>query len=186
MQYAQTSRPMHLPPPAPTDPAIFSVPRPSGGYDYYRSPPGAVPAQNNDWPTPNNPHPNSIAVASIHVGRDLPPGSVMIGSGLQAIGSITAMPGAGGTITGVEALGAKGGFRPNAASGLGLGKGLGRALGAGNEDIGPIIQPDDLMTFSTPEAKVLGAVGFTIALLIAAYVIYDGEVNPPMHSNRGW
>lgn len=105
--YATQSRALALPEPAPTDPVIFSVPRLSGGYDYYQSPPGVAPGQNNDWDIPNVTHPNAIGVSSLHIGHPLPPGSVRIGSGYEAIGSITPMPGAGGMISGVEALGTR-------------------------------------------------------------------------------
>lgn len=105
--YATQSRALALPEPAPTDPVIFSVPRLSGGYDYYQSPPGVAPGQNNDWDIPNVSHPNAIGVSSLHIGHPLPAGSVRVGSGYEAVGSITPMPGAGGMISGVEALGTR-------------------------------------------------------------------------------
>lgn len=105
--YAAVAGTYHLPPQAPTASAIFSIPRPSGGYDYYRAPPGSAVAWNDDHPLPTVAHPNPIGVSSLTLGRDLPPGSVRIGQGQDAIGSITPMPGAGqGEIASLVALGA--------------------------------------------------------------------------------
>ena len=101
--FATGSKDYNLPAPEPTPPAIFSVPRKGGGYVYYRSPPGVAPGLGDNWPDPSMPHPNKIGVASITVGRPLPRGSVRIGEGDEAIGSITPLPGAGGRIPGLDA-----------------------------------------------------------------------------------
>ncbi len=101
MKYALASAPQNLPPPALTAPQMYSVPRPSGGYDYYQAPPGSSPGQNNDYPVPVVPHPNDIGLASVHVGRAMPRGCKFVGTGDRARGSITAMPGAGGDIPGL-------------------------------------------------------------------------------------
>ncbi len=118
MKYALSAAPQRLPPAAPTAPQMFSVPRLSGGFDYYQAPPGSSPGQNNDYPVPVVAHPNDIGLASVHVGREMPPGCRHVGSGERAVGSITPMPGAGGDIPGLGpselSLGALGG-----ADGLG-------------------------------------------------------------------
>jgi hypothetical protein len=122
---------------------MFSVPRPSGGYDYYQAPPGVAPPLNNDWPIPNVPHPNDIGLSSLHVGRALPAGSRRVGSGQQAVGSITAMPGAGGAIESLEALGV--GRRPASAV-QGLGE-LSMSPPAGAETAVPMILGAALVGF---------------------------------------
>lgn len=103
--FAKTARPVPLPRAAPTAAQIFSVPRLSGGYDYYKAPPGTTPPLGNDYPVPNVAHANPIGISSLHVGREMPPGCVKVGSGERAIGSVTAMPGAGGSIPGLGSLG---------------------------------------------------------------------------------
>lgn len=100
--YATDAAPSYLPSPSPTDPQVFSVPRLSGGYDYYRAPPGSSPGINNDYPPPVVKHGNDIGVAAVHIGRLMPPGCTHIGTGEEAIGSVTAMPGAGGKIPGIH------------------------------------------------------------------------------------
>lgn len=92
-RYALQGAPQALPRTAPTAPALYSVPRPSGGYDYYRAPIGSAPPQNDDFPVPTVPHANDVGVSSLTVGRPLPPGCVHIGSGDEARGSITPLPG---------------------------------------------------------------------------------------------
>lgn len=103
MRYATTSQGYNLPPPEPSAPAIFSVPRKGGGYVYYQAPEGVAPGLGDNWPDPVMPHPNPLGVASTAIGRVLPPGSVRIGEGDQARGSITPLPGQGGTIPGLDA-----------------------------------------------------------------------------------
>lgn len=105
--FATEARSTSLPKAHPTPPAVFSVPRGEGGFDYYESPAGSTPVWNADWPKPNVKHPNGVGVAAVHIGRDLPRGARKVGSGHVAIGSVTAMPGAGGTLPGIEALGAR-------------------------------------------------------------------------------
>jgi len=104
MRFATSSTPYNLPPPEPTPPAIFSVPKPGGGFVYYRSPPGVQPPLGNNWPLPNIAHPNPIGVSSLTIGRQLPPGSVRIGEGPNARGSITPMPGVWGDIPGLGSV----------------------------------------------------------------------------------
>jgi len=101
MRYATQSATYALPPPEPTPPAIFSVPKPGGGYVYYQSPAGVQPPLGNNWPLPAVSHPNPIGVASITIGRQLPRGSVRVGEGPDARGSVTPMPGAWGDIPGL-------------------------------------------------------------------------------------
>lgn len=101
-RYAATASPVPLPPASATDPQIFSVPKLSGGFDYYQGPPGSSPGVNNDYPAPVVRHANDIGVASVHVGRPMPAGAVFVGSGDDAVGSVTAMPGAGGKIPGIH------------------------------------------------------------------------------------
>lgn len=101
--FASLSQEYNLPPEEPTPPAIFSVPKKGGGYVYYRSPPGVAPGLGDNWPNPSIRHPNPIGVASVTIGRSLPRGSVRIGEGKDAIGSITPLPGAGGDIPGLDA-----------------------------------------------------------------------------------
>ena len=101
--YANTAQSFNLPPPEPTPPAIFSVPRQGGGYVYYQSPEGIAPGLGNNWPLPSMKHPNGIGIASVAMGRHLPRGSVRIGEGDEARGSITPLPGAGGAIPGLDA-----------------------------------------------------------------------------------
>lgn len=96
--FAQLAGPHNLPPAAATPPAILSVPKPGGGYDYYQAPAGWQPALGDNWPLPEYPHPNKIGVASVALGRAMPAGCVKVGEGQQAIGSVTALPGAGGVI----------------------------------------------------------------------------------------
>lgn len=109
MRYATHSQDYNLPPPEPTPPAIFSVPKAGGGFVYYQSPPGVAPGLGDNWPLPSIVHANRIGVASVSVGRPLPRGSVRIGEGDVARGSITPLPGAGGDIPGLDAsLGATG------------------------------------------------------------------------------
>jgi hypothetical protein len=103
--FAATSRQVSLPRPSATAPQIYSVPRLSGGYDYYQAPPGSSPALGNDYPVPNVSHPNPIGISSLHVGREMPPGCRLVGSGERAVGSVTAMPGAGGDIPNLGAMG---------------------------------------------------------------------------------
>ena len=100
----------NLPAPAATPPAIFSVPKAGGGFDYYQTPAGVAPGLGDNWPLPSIVHPNRIGISSLTVGRDLPPGSVKVGEGLEAKGSITPMPGAGGPLPGLDAEAAKAGF----------------------------------------------------------------------------
>ena len=102
-KYGKESQVYNLPPPQPTDRQMYSVPRMSGGYDYYQAPPGTQPGWNDNYPLPNVKHRNKVGLASIAVGRDMPHGSVWVGSGERAIGSITPMPGAGGQIPGLGA-----------------------------------------------------------------------------------
>jgi len=101
--FATRSKDYNLPAPEPTPPAIFSVPKKGGGYVYYRTPPGVAPGLGDNWPDPSMSHPNKIGVASITIGRPLPRGSVRVGEGEEAIGSITPLPGAGGRIPGLDA-----------------------------------------------------------------------------------
>jgi hypothetical protein len=102
-KYGNESQTFDLPPPEPTPPAIFSVPRLGGGYVYYQSPEGVAPGLGNNWPLPSMKHPNGIGLASIAMGRHLPRGSVRVGEGSEARGSITPLPGAGGAIPGLDA-----------------------------------------------------------------------------------
>jgi hypothetical protein len=92
-RYAVSGVPQTLPRPAATRPSLYSVPRPDGGFDYYRAPEGSRPPQNDDFPAPTVAHPNDLGVSSLTMGRPLPPGSVRVGSGSEAKGSITPMPG---------------------------------------------------------------------------------------------
>lgn len=174
--FALNARPVALPPVGPTPPAIFSVPRLSGGYDYYQAPPGTNPAINNDFPVPNIAHPNDVGVSSLHVGREMPPGCVKVGSGPLARGSVTALPGAGGEITGIEALGAKGGYRgvgEYAFDSRPFGRWPLRGYGGGEGDLA--IQPEDLWLpdFSNPTARVVFGVGLLAAIGVLAYVVKD-------------
>lgn len=179
-----------LPPVNPTPPAIYSVPEPSGGYTYWQAPAGTSPALNNDWPLPNVAHPNDIGVSSLHMGRPLPPGSVKIGSGHMARGSVTAMPGAGGEITGLEALGAKGGYK-----GLGDYQALdsrpfGRWPLRGYGDDGDlVVQPDDwfIMDLSDPTVQKTAALMslFALAGLYLMFRSHDEPAGQPS-SGRGW
>ncbi len=116
-QYALHGAPQRLPRPATTAAAIYSVPRPSGGYDYYRAPAGTSPPQNDDFPIPTVAHPNAVGVSSLTMGRPLPPGSMRIGSGDEARGSITPMPGV--TADGPLTSGLGGGAFSGVLSGLG-------------------------------------------------------------------
>ena len=103
MSFASSTQSYNLPPPEPTPPAVFSVPQKGGGYAYYQSPPGVAPGLGDNWPNPSIAHPNPVGVASTTIGRSLPPGSVLIGHGKEARGSITPLPGAGGAIPGLDA-----------------------------------------------------------------------------------
>lgn len=96
--FAQLAGPHNLPAAAPTPPAILSVPKAGGGYDYYQAPAGWQPPLGDNWPLPEYAHPNKIGVASVALGRAMPRGCVKVGEGQQAIGSVTALPGAGGVI----------------------------------------------------------------------------------------
>lgn len=173
--FANTSRGMPLPAAGATPAAMFSVPKQSGGYDYYQAPPGTNPAINNDFPTPNVAHPNDVGVSSLHVGREMPPGCVLVGSGPLAIGSVTAQPGAGGEITGIEALGAKGGYR-------GMGeyafdsRPFGRWPLRGYGDDGSLaIQPEDLWMpdFSNPTTRILFAGAAIVAVGVLGYIVRE-------------
>jgi hypothetical protein len=101
--FAKQAQDHNLPRPEPTPPAIFSVPKKGGGYVYYRSPPGVAPGLGDNWPNPSTAHANPIGIAAVSFGRPLPRGSVRIGEGDDAIGSVTALPGAGGRIPGLDA-----------------------------------------------------------------------------------
>ncbi len=91
--FALAASPQALPAPATLRPAIYSVPRPDGGFDYYEAPPGSSTPLNDDLPLPIIAHANPIGVSVLTLGRPLPPGSRLIGSGSRARGSCTAMPG---------------------------------------------------------------------------------------------
>lgn len=110
MKYALSATPTQLPAPAQTGPALYSVPRPDGGYDYWEGPPGSRTPQNDDLPLPNLPHPNDVGVSSLTLGRPLPPGARPTGKkGAEARGSVTPMPGVvpdGPLATGLGAYGA--------------------------------------------------------------------------------
>lgn len=107
--YGLSSAAYNLPDPSPTPPTTFSVPKAGGGYDYYQSPAGVAPGLGDNWPFPSMKHPNRVGISSLTVGRDLPPGSVKVGEGLEARGSITPMPGAGGPMPGLDAEAARAG-----------------------------------------------------------------------------
>jgi len=191
--YATHALATYLPPVQPTPPAIFSVPLPSGGFDYYQAPPGSIPAANNDWPLPNVAHPNPIGVSSLHLGRALPPGSVKVGSGHLAEGSITAMPGAGGEITGIEALGAKGGYRGFGAMALDsrpfgrfpLGyRGYGDDVSSG---AGMAAGPDEMLPdFSDPTVRKVFAVGALVAVVGLWWLNREGREERAPSSGRAW
>lgn len=108
-RYALSAAPLSLPAPSRTAPAVYSVPRPDGGYDYWEGPPGSSTPQNDDLPLPNLPHPNDVGVSSLTLGRPLPPGSRPTGrKGDIARGSVTPMPGVvpdGPLATGLGAYG---------------------------------------------------------------------------------
>lgn len=148
-KYALQGAPQRLPRPAPTAAAIYSVPRPSGGYDYYRAPPGTSPPQNDDFPIPTVAHPNAVGVSSLTMGRPLPPGSTRFGSGDEARGSITPMPGvsADGPLT----------------SGLG-GTGFSGALGTVVEAVAPSTPP----ATGTAAKTMIGIAAIAGALTAAA------------------
>lgn len=118
MRYATQTQNYNLPPPEPTPPAIFSVPQKGGGYAYYQAPPGVAPGLGDNWPNPSIAHPNPLGVASITIGRPLPTGSVLIGHGQVAKGSITPLPGAGGRIPGLDASLGSDGFMDGGAGSL--------------------------------------------------------------------
>lgn len=94
MNFATLGSGSFLPPPAPTRGQVYSVPRLSGGYDYYQGPPGTSQPQNDDIPLPVFAHANPIGIAAIAIGCQMPPSAVKIGSGKEARGCVTAMPGA--------------------------------------------------------------------------------------------
>jgi len=87
----------NLPPPSPTEGQVYSVPRLSGGYDYFRGKPGSSVPINDDVDVPVVAHPNPIGVSSLTIGCSLPNGAVYIGRGDVARGCVTPMPGAGST-----------------------------------------------------------------------------------------
>lgn len=92
-RYALHGQPVALPASGTPRGGVYSVPRPDGGYDYYQGPPGSQPPLNDDFPPPTVAHPNTIGVSALTLGRPLPPGSMRIGQGDTARGSITPMPG---------------------------------------------------------------------------------------------
>lgn len=98
MIFAANAQPQRLPPPTPTPGQVFSVPRLGGGYDYYQSK-IPTPPLNDDYPLPNVAHPNEIGISSLAIGRPLPPDAVHVGSGLDAIGSLTPTPGSAPPLT---------------------------------------------------------------------------------------
>lgn len=101
MKYATLGSNTFLPAPSPTPGQVYSVPLLSGGYDYYRGPPGSSQPQNDDIPLPRFSHANPIGVAAISIGCAMSPEAVRIGSGKEARGCVTAMPGA--KVPGVDA-----------------------------------------------------------------------------------
>lgn len=159
-KYALHGAPQRLPRPATTAAALYSVPRPSGGYDYYRAPLGTAPPQNDDFPVPTVAHPNEIGVSSLTLGRPLPPGSVRIGSGEEAKGSITPMPGVNAEGALVSGLGA-------APSGV-----LGALGHLGNEVIEAVV-PAAATTVSGAAAQTLVAVAVAAGLITAVAVYHQ-------------
>lgn len=121
--YGLTAGSYNLPAPPPTAPAVFSVPKASGGFVYYQTPAGVAPGLGDNWPLPSIAHPNQVGVSSLTIGRDLPMGSVKIGEGLDARGSITPMPGAGGPLPGLDAEAARAGVAVMSSDGTGGGGG---------------------------------------------------------------
>lgn len=162
-KFALHGAPQRLPRPASTAAAIYSVPRPSGGYDYYRAPAGSAPPQNDDFPIPTVAHPNAIGVSSLTMGRPLPPGSVPIGSGDEARGSITPMPGvtADGPLT--SGLGAS----SFGAASFGDFSGLANAFGTVVETIAPTTPP----ATGSAAKTMLGVC--VVAGLVTAAVVYQ-------------
>ena len=65
---------------------IYSRWRPDkGGYDYFEGNDRAVPLA-DDLPVPSLPRGTAIGVASIDVGRPIPPGATHVGSGAVYVG----------------------------------------------------------------------------------------------------
>jgi len=131
--YAASASNAFLPPARPTAPQVYSVPRLSGGYDYYVGPEGTSPPLNDDFPLPTFAHPNPIGIAAVSIGCEMHPQARRIGSGLDAKGCITAMPGAMRPGTSSASLGpAMGGYGADepAAGATGVPWGI-ALLGAG-------------------------------------------------------
>jgi hypothetical protein len=151
--YARTARAQALPPPAPSGPTIYSVPRPSGGYEYWEAPPGLGVPLNDDFPVPTVAHPNPIGVSILTLGRPLPPGSRKVGEGSVARGSITPMPGVrrDGPLT----------------SGLGNDAALGASLGA--------LGFADTTDAELQTAKRASAVALGVTALVAGLVVWKAS-----------
>jgi len=92
MIFAFAGQPQYLPKQQPTAGQTFSVPTLDGRYAYYVSD-QPTPPRNDDFPLPISAHPNKIGIASTAIGREMPRNARFTGTGDQAIGSVTAMPG---------------------------------------------------------------------------------------------
>lgn len=111
--FASQGKAQFLPRQQPTDRQMYSVPTLEGRFAYYRSN-KPTPPRNDDFPLPMAAHPNKIGIASTAIGREMPRDATYVGTGEQAIGCVTAMPGQSPPLGGRLSRGSGGG-----ADGLG-------------------------------------------------------------------